>query len=99
MRSGRFGSHEERWHPQAFGPFGLSLAFSPEIEGESRSVWIGDREGADGHVCEGCGTVVLLEPHRPDVPEDWECPACGEMVPGRFDTCWRCQQRRPGSTW
>lgn len=24
-----------------------------------------------------------------DLP-DWRCPACGETVPGNFETCWNC---------
>lgn len=23
-------------------------------------------------------------------PSEWECPSCGERVPGTFDLCWNC---------
>src|SRR4051794_36986873 len=32
---------------------------------------------------------------------DWKCPACGEEVPGNFDTCWHCgaaENPAPSST-
>jgi hypothetical protein len=31
----------------------------------------------------------------PAVRPDWRCPACGETVPGNFDTCWNCSQSAP----
>jgi hypothetical protein len=100
MRPGRFASHGEKWHQQVFGPFGLALAFTASGGvGDDRAFWLGDRSGVDGHACEACGTVVLVEPPREEGREDWTCPACGETVPGKFDTCWRCQHRRPGAAW
>lgn len=26
---------------------------------------------------------------------DWECPQCGETVPGNFGSCWKCDALRP----
>jgi hypothetical protein len=26
----------------------------------------------------------------PTFRADWKCAACGETVPGNFDTCWQC---------
>ena len=93
MVRGRFGNHSEGGHVPAFGSFGLPLAFSPEDDGEpARTLWMGDRDGMEGHACPDCGTVLLPEPPR---GEDWRCPACGEMVPDKFDICWKCQHRRP----
>lgn len=31
-----------------------------------------------------------------DAP-DWQCPQCGETVPGNFGSCWKCEAQRPGS--
>ncbi|MHC4472073.1 MAG: hypothetical protein ACYTDY_04690 [Planctomycetota bacterium] len=95
MVRGRFGSHGQAWHVQAYGPFGLPLAFAPEA-GEPTTCFSGTRDGQDGLVCERCRSVILVEPPPEEVGEDWECPACGRIVPGKFDTCWYCQQRRPG---
>jgi hypothetical protein len=25
---------------------------------------------------------------------EWNCPACGEKVPGNFTSCWKCQTER-----
>lgn len=30
------------------------------------------------------------EPADLDAP-DWECPTCGELVPGNFEVCWNCE--------
>jgi hypothetical protein len=41
---------------------------------------------------------ALLEEHRhPDVTVgvNWKCPACGEEVPGEFESCWNCEALRP----
>ena len=29
-----------------------------------------------------------------DAP-DWQCPQCGETVPGNFASCWKCEAQRP----
>ncbi len=86
MTEGRFANQGEKWHNQAFGSFGLPLTF------EEQNLWIGDRDGATGHRCPDCGTVVLEAP--PD-EDEWVCPACGVRVPGRFDNCWKCQCPKP----
>ncbi len=26
---------------------------------------------------------------------EWKCAQCGEMVPGNFDSCWKCDALRP----
>jgi hypothetical protein len=26
---------------------------------------------------------------------DWQCPTCGELVPGNFDACWNCSHGNP----
>lgn len=26
---------------------------------------------------------------------DWVCEACGESVPGNFDSCWKCDALKP----
>lgn len=31
------------------------------------------------------------------VRADWNCPRCGESVPGNFDTCWNCSGSAPES--
>jgi hypothetical protein len=28
---------------------------------------------------------------------DWTCPQCHELVPGTFDSCWKCETIRPDS--
>ncbi len=28
---------------------------------------------------------------------DWQCPKCGEIVPGNFGTCWNCSSALPDS--
>ena len=92
MLPGRMRNHPEPWHAQAFGPFGLPLVQA--ADGEAEVNWVGTREGAEGHVCPDCRTIVLLEePEHRDL-EPWTCPACGEVVPGKFDVCCRCQFRR-----
>lgn len=30
----------------------------------------------------------------PDAVEYWVCPACGQRLGSRFDTCWKCGARR-----
>lgn len=27
--------------------------------------------------------------------EDWQCPACGEMIESQFSECWKCNTSRP----
>ena len=37
------------------------------------------------------------EPTPPDTEAPpWKCPQCGELVPGTFDICWKCQTTRDG---
>jgi len=37
------------------------------------------------------------EPTPPDTDAPpWKCPQCGELVPGTFDICWKCQTTRDG---
>lgn len=31
-----------------------------------------------------------------DLPE-WKCPQCGEVVPGNFGSCWKCETARPAA--
>jgi len=26
---------------------------------------------------------------------EWKCPKCGEMVPGTFGSCWKCEAPKP----
>jgi len=28
---------------------------------------------------------------------DWQCPKCGEIVPGNFEICWNCSSAQPHS--
>jgi hypothetical protein len=35
----------------------------------------------------------VVKPDPSDAP-DWKCSACGETVPGTFDTCWKCSTER-----
>lgn len=28
--------------------------------------------------------------------EEWRCPTCGETVDGPMDSCWNCEEARPG---
>ncbi len=39
---------------------------------------------------------VAREP-APPAPEaaPWNCPQCGQLVEGQFDTCWSCGAARP----
>ena len=30
-----------------------------------------------------------------DAASDWQCPQCGETVPGNFGSCWKCETQRP----
>ena len=92
MNAGRMLNHPEPWHAQAFGPFGLPLVLRTGTG--DRVWWVGTREGAESHVCPACRTVVLLEAPEHQELEPWTCPACGEVVPGKFDVCCRCQYRR-----
>jgi hypothetical protein len=38
---------------------------------------------------------VMSESQEPTPPDleapPWKCPQCGELVPGTFDICWKCQ--------
>jgi hypothetical protein len=27
---------------------------------------------------------------------DWNCPNCGEIIPGNFDACWKCLTTKEG---
>ncbi len=36
-------------------------------------------------------------PPRPPASPRWECPGCGEKVPGSFDICWSCSSQRPSA--
>ena len=47
---------------------------------------------------ESVGEVLaeLQEPTPPDTEAPWKCPQCGELVPGTFDICWKCQTLRDG---
>ena len=38
-------------------------------------------------------TLEMQQTREHPAPE-WACPKCGAAVPGNFDVCWRCQQRR-----
>ena len=91
LRPGRFRNHTETWHLQAIGTFGLPLVFASG-DAPPKILWTGGPRGADGHWCPDCGAVVLPGPAPEE--EEWECPACGAIVPGRFDVCVRCQYRR-----
>ncbi len=31
---------------------------------------------------------------KSNAPE-WKCPKCGEIVPGNFSSCWKCETLRP----
>lgn len=39
---------------------------------------------------------LLRTVHKPEPSDapDWRCAACGEGVPGNFDTCWKCGVER-----
>jgi predicted RNA-binding Zn-ribbon protein involved in translation (DUF1610 family) len=87
---GTFRGHRESYLNRPFGSFGLPLRFAT-AGGEERWVWIGTEDGEAGAVCADCGAVVLA---GREADGEWECPACGEMVPERFDTCWKCHSRR-----
>lgn len=39
--------------------------------------------------------AAVLPPAQASV--DWQCAACGETVPGNFDTCWNCGAARDGA--
>jgi len=43
---------------------------------------------------------VVAELQKPAPPESeappWKCPQCGELVPGTFDICWKCQTTKDG---
>jgi predicted RNA-binding Zn-ribbon protein involved in translation (DUF1610 family) len=94
MTAGRLRSQIEAHLVRAFGPFGLPVAFRGDGEDGARRLFLGDAGGADAAVCDACGTLVV--PVEEDPREEWVCPACGVIVPGRFDTCWKCSSRRPG---
>ena len=93
MSEGTFGNQGEKWHNHAFGSFGMPLTFA-EAGAEPENLWVGDRDGATGHRCPTCDTVVFTGP--PEEAE-WICPACGVVVPGRFHHCWKCQCPKPGA--
>lgn len=39
------------------------------------------------------------EPTPPDTEAPpWKCPQCGEVVPGTFDVCWKCQTTKDGES-
>jgi hypothetical protein len=91
MTRGAFGNQGEKWHNHAFGSFGLPFTFKA-ADAEEENLWVGDRDGATGHCCPECETVVL-DPAPKE--EEWVCPACGVVVPGRFHNCWKCQCPKP----
>ena len=43
---------------------------------------------------------VMSESQEPTPPDleapPWKCPQCGELVPGTFDVCWKCQTTKDG---
>ena len=43
---------------------------------------------------------VISESQEPTPPDTeappWKCPQCGELVPGTFDVCWKCQTTKDG---
>ena len=41
--------------------------------------------------------TVLRALQEPQAGADWVCPGCQEVVPGSFDSCWKCETVRPGS--
>jgi len=48
---------------------------------------------------ESVGEVVAesQESTPPDTEAPpWKCPQCGELVPGTFDICWKCQTTKDG---
>jgi len=93
MTGGRLASAGVAYLNRAFGPFGLPGRFLATA-GSERRVFLGAPDGVDAHVCEACGAVLLRGEARAG---EWECPACGERVPDRFDTCWKCHCRRPAA--
>lgn len=42
---------------------------------------------------------LLREVEAPagDEAEEWTCLKCGEVVPGNFGSCWKCEAPRPGT--
>jgi len=43
------------------------------------------------------GRGGIAEPTPPDLEAPpWKCPQCGELVPGTFDVCWKCQTTKDG---
>lgn len=98
MIEGMFRNQGEKWHNHAFGSFGLPMEFEPEDAAnatEPENLWVGDRDGAAGHRCQACGTVVFTPLPEDQQLEEWVCPACGVVVPGRFHHCWKCQCPKP----
>jgi len=43
---------------------------------------------------------AISESQEPTLPDTeappWKCPQCGELVPGTFDICWKCQTTKDG---
>ena len=99
MIEGSFGNQGEKWHNHAFGSFGLPMTFEDAgtERAEAENLWIGDRDGATGHRCPDCETLVFPAPPEDRELEEWVCPACGVTVPGRFHNCWKCQYPKPQS--
>lgn len=50
----------------------------------------------DGQYDEAMALLKNLEAPAPSAGADWQCPKCGETVPGNFDACWNCQQTKTG---
>jgi hypothetical protein len=44
--------------------------------------------------------VEIINEHQEAISTragEWVCPNCQSVVPAGFDTCWKCEQERPGS--
>jgi putative signal transducing protein len=41
--------------------------------------------------------MEVLQSIKEDGGPDWICSQCKEMVPGSFDSCWKCQAAKPQS--
>jgi len=45
----------------------------------------------DGRYEEALALLSGRSSEASEARTDWRCPACGESVPGNFETCWNCQ--------
>lgn len=67
----------------SLGAAALGLVFMPQFQPE---LCVVDDARAD----EAIALLRSVDEGAPPRGAEWTCPACGEVLPPEFDTCWKC---------